>query len=150
MAQISDSPFVGAWKLVSCQAIRRGGEAMPLYGPEPIGRLYYDADGNMSVHIMRRDRGPGRSNGNASQDADAMRAAFEGYQAYFSTYEVDAEQHLIHHKVLGSLLPDWTGTTQSRSYAFEGRNRLVLGSAPNDGGRAAKTTVRLVWQRLEP
>jgi hypothetical protein len=144
----SDNPFIGAWRLISCEAVRRNGKAVPLYGPAPMGRLYYDADGNMSVHIMRRHRAPLRSNGNRTEGADEMRAAFEGYQAYFSTYVVEAERHLIHHNVIGSLFPNWTGTTQTRSYTFEGSNRLVLSSPPSSDGRSAKTLVKLVWERL--
>jgi hypothetical protein len=150
VAATSDNQFIGAWKLVSCEAVRRNGTAVPLYGPAPLGRLYYDADGNMSVHIMRRDRaqlGPTR---NAAQGADEVRAAFEGYQAYFSTYVVDTERHLIHHNVIGSLFPNWTGTTQTRSYKFDGNNRLVLSSAPSSDGPSAKTIVKLVWERLQP
>ena len=50
------NPFVGTWKLVSCNAHRRNGQVMPLYGPEPEGRLFYDGAGNMSVHIMQAGR----------------------------------------------------------------------------------------------
>jgi hypothetical protein len=143
-----DNPFVGAWELVTCEAVRRTGAAKPLYGPAPLGRLYYDAAGNMSVHIMRRDRVPIRSNGDQTEAADEVRPPFGAYQAYFSTYLVDGEHHLIHHNVIGSLFPDWTGTTQTRLYRFEGNNRLVLSSAPAGNGRAARVTVKLVWERL--
>ena len=150
MARAPNSPFVGAWKLISREVIRRTGQAVPLYGLAPVGRLYYDPNGNMSVHIMRRDREALGSNGTGQQDLDAVRTAFEGYQAYFSTYVVDDQRHLIHHNVIGSLFPDWTGTTQTRSYMFDGRNRLVLSSAPTGDGRPAKATVKLIWERLEP
>ena len=149
MAQTLPSPFVGTWKLVSCEAVGRNGGVVPLYGPSPVGRLFYDASGNMSVHIMRRDRAPLEPKRKAPGDPELFRAAFEGYQAYFSTYEVDTKQHVIHHKVLGSLYPNWIGTTQSRSYTFEGSNRLVLRSAPDGDGRPSKTVVTLVWERLE-
>ena len=148
MTGSSDNPFVGTWKLVSCEALRRNGEAVPLYGLDPLGRLYYDPNGNMSVHIMRRDRAPLRSKGSTPPDAEEARLAYEGYQAYFSTYVVDAGRHLIHHNVIGSLFTNWTGTTQTRAYRFEGSNRLVLSSPPNGDGRTAKTIVKLVWERM--
>jgi hypothetical protein len=150
MARAAGNPFVGTWKLISCEAVRCNGGAMQLYGPDPVGRLYYDSDGNMSVHIMRRDRPLLRSDGSSSQDVGEVRAAFQGYQAYFSTYVVDADRQLIHHKVLGSLFPNWIGTTQTRSYAFEGADHLVLSSVPNGSERAGRTIVKLVWERLEP
>ena len=150
MAGAADNQFIGAWELISCEAVRRNGEAVPLYGPAPVGRLYYDANGNMSVHIMRRDREPLGSNGDRQRDIEEVRSAYEGYQAYFSTYVVDAERHLIHHSVIGSLFPNWTGTTQTRSYAFEGSNRLVLSSPSSGDGDSPRTIVKLIWERLKP
>jgi translation initiation factor RLI1 len=150
VAVASNNPFVGVWRLVSCEAIRRNGGTVALYGPNPVGRLYYDAGGNMSVHIMRGDRTPRRSEGKSSTDSDEVRAAFEGYQAYFSTYVVEAERRLIHHQVVGSLYPKWTGTIQTRSYEFLGANRLVLSSAVDGNGSNSRTVVKLVWERLEP
>ncbi len=45
--------FVGTWKLISCNATRRNGQVLAIYGEEPVGRLFYDEAGNMSVHLMR-------------------------------------------------------------------------------------------------
>ena len=53
---MSSNLFVGTWKLISCNAHRRNGQVLPIYGPEPQGRLFYDAAGNMSVHIMQAGR----------------------------------------------------------------------------------------------
>ena len=53
---MSSNPFVGTWKLISCNAHRRNGKVLPIYGPCPEGRLFYDIAGNMSVHIMQAGR----------------------------------------------------------------------------------------------
>jgi hypothetical protein len=136
------------WKLVSCEAIRRNGSSVPVYGKRPVGRLYYDAAGNMSVHIMKGERsrfGTGTRNGAALAE---MSAAYEGYEAYFSTYVVDPERQVISHKVVGSLFPNWTGTVQSRYYEFEGDDRLVLSTEPIGTVPGDKPVVNLVWERL--
>ena len=143
-----ESPFAGVWKLVSCEAIRRNGTAIPIYGREPVGRLYYDENGNMSVHIMRADRQPIQGDSKFGRRDGDVRAAFEGYEAYFSTYAVDTERRTIEHRVIGSLFPNWTGTVQTRFYEFEGRDRLVLSSQPAGSEGNAKTVVKLVWERL--
>lgn len=140
--------FRGVWQLVSCDAVRAGGSIVPIYGKNPIGRLYYDGAGNMSVHIMRAGR-PGIKGGTKFRAGeDEMRVAYEGYEAYFSTCEVDPELHMIRHDVIGSLFPNWTGTTQVRYYAFEGDDRLILSTAPIGASGSGATVVTLVWERL--
>lgn len=34
-----DNPIVGVWKLISCDAIRRNGSVLPIYGKNPVGQL---------------------------------------------------------------------------------------------------------------
>ncbi len=139
--------FVGVWKLISCDAIRKDGGVLPIYGKNPIGRLYYDAVGNMSVHMMKSGRANFKDKTKFRATPSEMRAAYESYEAYFSTYEVDVADHVINHTVLGGLFPNWTGTIQARYYKFEG-NRLILSTEPIDCVSKEKTIVTLVWERL--
>jgi hypothetical protein len=76
-----------------------------------------------------------------------MRAAYESYEAYFSTYEVDEEKHIINHRVIGGIFPNWTGTIQARHYKVEG-NRLILSTNPIGYVSEEKTIVTLVWERI--
>ncbi len=140
--------FVGVWKLVSCEAVREDGARIPIYGKAPVGRLHYDADGNMSVQIMRAGRRPLPPGKRRAGDSGEIRAAFEGYQAYFSTYSVDTARRIIQHTVIGSLFPNWTGTIQTRLYEFQGPNRLVLTSELTDTTKPSRQGVQLVWERL--
>jgi Lipocalin-like domain len=145
---MQSNPFVGVWKLISCEAIRRNGSVLPIYGKNPVGRLYYDAGGNMSVHMMKSGRANFKDQTKFRAAPSEMRAAYESYEAYFSTYEVDEVNHVINHKVLGGLFPNWTGTIQSRYYKFDNQ-RLTLSTEPVDGASREKTIVTLVWERLE-
>ena len=77
-----------------------------------------------------------------------MRAAYQGYEAYFSTYLVDCEHGMINHRVLGGLFPNWTGSLQPRYYRFEGPDRLLLSTEPLDAVPTRKTIVTLTWERL--
>ena len=141
------NPFVGVWKLISCDAIRKNGSTLPIYGKNPVGRLYYDSNGNMSVHIMRAGRPSFTGDTKFRARPDEMRAAYEGYEAYFSTYAVDERGSLIHHTVIGGLFPNWTGSMQSRHYKFDG-NRLTLSTDPIGHSSKEKTVVTLVWERV--
>lgn len=142
------NPFVGTWKLISCNAHRRNGRILPIYGANPQGRLFYDTAGNMSVHIMRAERSRFREEDKFRATLEEMRAAYQGYEAYFSTYEVDWERCVIHHRVLGGLFPNWTGSVQSRFYRFEGEDQLILSTEPIDAMPVKRTIVTLTWVRL--
>jgi hypothetical protein len=145
---MSNNMLVGTWKLISCNAHRRNGQVVPIYGENPEGRLFYDAAGNMSVHLMRAGRPMFKDGYKFRATDEEMRAAYQGYEAYFSTYVVDPEKCLIHHTVLGGLFPNWTASIQSRYYRFEGPNRLTLSTEPMDSLPSRRTVVALVWERL--
>lgn len=145
---MSENPLIGYWKLISCVAVRNRGARVPLYGKHPIGRLYYDAAGNMSVHIMRAGR---RAQGHVSDLAggdELPYGALSGYQAYFATYHVDTDSGIVRHKVLGSWYPDWTGTTQIRYYELQHEDRLLLRNAPIGSGAADEALFELTWERI--
>jgi hypothetical protein len=148
VALIPSNAFVGTWRLISCDAHRRNGQVLPIYGPEPQGRLFYDAAGNMSVHIMQAGHPPFKEAHKFRATDLEMRTAYQGYEAYFSTYEVDWERCMISHRVQGGLFPNWTGTLQSRFYRFEGPDRLILSTEPFDSLPTRRTVVTLVWERL--
>jgi hypothetical protein len=102
----------------------------------------------MSVHIMRGSRRAFQGDSKLGRCDSEAREAFEGYEAYFATYAVDAERRIIEHKVIGSLFPNWTGTIQTRFYEFDGPNRLVLSTQPAGAAPRGKSLVRLTWERL--
>lgn len=145
---ISENSFAGVWKLISCDAIRRNGSVFSIYGKNPVGRLYYDAEGNMSVHIMRAGRANFQGETKFRAAPEEMRSAYESYEAYFSTYAVDEENHIINHTVIGGLFPNWTGSVQPRYYQLSG-DRLILSTAPIGTNPTNKTIVTLVWERMK-
>jgi hypothetical protein len=145
---MSPNRFVGTWKLISCNAHRRNGQVVPIYGADPEGRLFYDAAGNMSVHIMQAGRACFSTNQKFRATEQEMRAAYQGYEAYFSTYEIDCDQGVVRHRVQGGLFPNWTGSVQSRYFRFEGDKRLILSTEPIDSASSRKTVVTLTWERL--
>jgi hypothetical protein len=140
--------LVGTWRLISCNAHRRNGQVLPIYGARPEGRLFYDSIGNMSVHIMRTGRPKFKDAQKFRATMDEMRAAYQGYEAYFSTYDMDLEKSRIDHRVLGGLFPNWTGSIQCRYYRFDGPDRLILSTEPVGARPARRTIVTLIWERL--
>ncbi|HAK59112.1 MAG TPA: hypothetical protein DCO77_01845 [Nitrospiraceae bacterium] len=137
--------FVGIWRLVSSEFKQSDGEIAYPFGNDTVGMLIYDESGHMSVQFMRSERPAFVSNDLRNGTPEEIQAAFDGYVAYFGTYEVNEEDGTVTHRIRGSLFPNWVGQNQKRFFAFSG-NRLTLKTPPMP---AAGTTVTgiLVWER---
>lgn len=121
----------GSWRLVSYETLDDEGRGGRPYG-DAVGRINYDAAGNMSGQVMRPGRGA----------ADAA----GGYIAYFGTYEVDPDGTRVIHHVLGALNPAWVGGDQVRGLRFDG-DRIVLSTETRKGDRVIRHA--LTWERAE-
>ena len=121
--------LIGSWRLVSYETTDSTGRKGRPYG-EAVGRISYDANGNMTGQVMRPDR----------RDAEPSR----GYIAYFGTYEVASDGRSVVHHVQGALNPEWVGGDQVRTMRFEGE-RLILGTETRKNG--ATVTHELTWER---
>ena len=143
---MNKNPFVGTWKLITCQFRSAEGPIDSPYGPDPLGRISYDASGNMAVQILRADRPRFASDDRYNGTPEEVRAAFEGSLAYFGRYEVDADAGTVTHHVVACTFPNWIGRHQKRHYVFSG-NRLALRTPPMLMG-GAMITGELVWERI--
>jgi hypothetical protein len=86
--------LVGAWRLVSIETVRPGGEVIyPFYGKHPEGLLMYDGSGTMSVQIVSdpKPQVPTSSSreGFLTAPQTEKATAIDGYYAYFGTWTVD-------------------------------------------------------------
>ena len=117
--------LVGAWKFLSMTAKKPNGEVIHPYGEGFYGMLVYTASGHMSFLGMRRDRPRFASDDPFDGTPEEIKTAFEEFDAYCGTYEVEAEKGIVIHHVEGSRLPGWVGTDQVRHFRFSG-NRLIL------------------------
>ena len=73
----------------------------------------------------------------ASRQAIAMEptrkcAAYDGYVAYFGTYDVDESRGEVIHHVEGSLMPSYTDTEQPRPIKVDG-DELVIEPTTSEG-----------------
>lgn len=133
--------LIGNWTLVSYTTEGPDGTRGKPYG-DAVGRLSYDAYGNMSGQVMR----PGRAAVVHGESGLAdVRAAYAGYIAYFGSYEVNAARDTVVHHVEGALSPGWVGGHQVRAMRFEG-DRLILSTDVRKNGTLIRHT--LTWKRL--
>jgi hypothetical protein len=113
--------IIGAWRLESRSVRKASGEMLadPVLGKEPIGRLFYDASGNMMLQMMRQERAQAISVPSNPQDATKPRVVL-GYDAYFGTFRVNEAAGTITHHVEGSLFPEDLGKDFQRFFRIEG------------------------------
>lgn len=138
--------LVGVWKLISVEQRSEDGQVSYPLGRRVAGQLIYDEKGNLSVQCMRAERPKFASGDSRNGTPEEVRAAFEGYMAYFGTYRVDAEQGTVVHHVTGNVFPNWVGMDYVRHYRLSG-SRLTLRTPPIFmGGR--HVTGEFVWERL--
>ena len=136
---------VGVWRLVACAARSQDGDVIYPYGQQPRGRLMYAVTGQMSVQLMRADRPAFASSVRSDSTPDETKGAFEGFDAYFGTYEIREAEGVVIPHVEGSLFPNWTGTDQTRFFTIAG-DQLIL-TTPPLADRGTMFTLRLVWER---
>ncbi|MSR10720.1 MAG: hypothetical protein EXR84_02835 [Gammaproteobacteria bacterium] len=125
--------FIGDYELLSyIQFLEQGGEIDMNY----IGRLSYDAFGNMSGLGMLRDL-PERQ----QQSSERLTGGF----AYWGKVSYNLElQQVIHHVTGSPMIPAWVGGDNIRYFEFDGD--LLKLSLKNAQGRVTGT---LTWRRLQ-
>ncbi len=143
---MSANQFAGTWKLLSSEMRTSTGEVHYPLGEDCAGSLMFDATGTLSAHLMRRDR-PNFASGDIVRGTDdEIKAAYQGYVAFWAHYEVDAAKQELTYVITGSLFPNWVGHTNLRYYEFAD-DRLTFRTPPFL--MAGKEIVGvLIWQRV--
>ncbi len=139
--------LVGTWRLLSSEFRTSGGAVIYPLGENASGLCLISAEGYLSGQLMRRDRPPFAGGDPASGTPEEVRAALEGYVAYYGPFELDPEGQRLVTRVEGSLFPNWLGSEQERFYRFEG-DRMTLTTPPMALGDEEFHGV-LVWERVQ-
>ena len=139
--------FIGSWKLVSSEFRTSDGDVSYPLGKDAVGLIMYDNKGYVSAQIMRPDRPNFASSDHLKGTPAEMKSAFEGYVAYYGTYEVDEKKRTIAHHLQASLFPNWVGTIHERFYEFFS-NRLTLTTPPMPMG-GKEVVGLLIWERAD-
>jgi hypothetical protein len=136
---------VGRWKLISAKAENSNGDITYPYGEDAFGILMYDTNGYMYALLMRHGRSKFVSGDPFGGTSEELKEAFEGFEAYCGTYELDIENGEVTHHVEGARFPNWEGTDQKRFFELSD-DRLVIKSAPIPA-LGTEWVVSLVWDR---
>ena len=121
--------LLGTWNLVSVIARGEEGEEQLPFGERPCGQLLYAPDGHMSLVLMRQGRLRFEGGDPLAGTDEEIRQAFEGFEAYAGTFQVDREDGTLVHYAQVCRFPNWEGGTQFRFFDLTS-DELVLTSPP--------------------
>lgn len=137
--------FAGTWKLISSEMRTSDGKILYPLGEDCVGRIIFDAEGNFSAQLMRPGR-PEFASGDLLRGTDEeIRAAYQGYVAFWSKIELDEDNRQFTYEVEGSLFPNWIGHSNLRYYEFEG-DRVTF-KTPAFLMAGQELTGVLIWER---
>ncbi len=140
--------FAGVWRLISSEFRMSDGKVIYPLGEDALGQVIFSESGYMSAQLMRQAR-PGFASGDqASGTAEEIKAAFQGYVAYYGPCRIDVSEKTLITDVEGSLYPNWVGSKQVRFYELSDQ-RLILKTPPIPFGEGELTGV-LTWERVYP
>ena len=129
-ASDEEHALVGTWRVVEFADLDKDGKWVYWFGEHPRGYFVYDATGHVHIQIMKvpplTPFPEANSDDGKPPTPEHALAAYNAYVAYFGTYTVDIEKHVVTHHVEGSLSPDYTDTDQPRPFKLKG-DRLEIG-----------------------
>jgi hypothetical protein len=138
--------LIGTWRLRSWKNLSSDGSAVDPLGEKPVGYIFYNHDGYMSVEIMAEHRAP-------YHDADVFGGtpherseAIATYLSYSGPFEVIPEQDTVIHHIEVCSYPNWIGNAQVR-YANLNGDVLVLSTKPMIF-QGVERRAELVWDRV--
>ncbi|MDD5223093.1 MAG: lipocalin-like domain-containing protein [bacterium] len=137
--------ILGCWRLVSYEFKGPAGPVPHPWGKDPVGIAIIDKSGYMSVQIMRRDR---PLLAGKTSTPETIKAAFQGYTAYFGPYQANEKDGTFTTRVEGAVIPDWVGGEQFR-YAEVSDTQIVFRTPPIRMGKI-EAVGRLVWEKISP
>jgi hypothetical protein len=145
--EMNRQDILGPWKLISMEATNHEGDVFYPFGETPSGMIMYDSSGYMSYTAMRSGRPKFVSGDLAGGTPEEIKAAFDGFDAYCGTYELNLEGGIITHYVETSKFPNWEGSEQVRFFQVSG-TRLRIDTPPIEV-RGTEWVIQVTFARPE-
>ena len=129
--------LVGAWTLVSIDAIAPDGTKQHPYGANPKGILILDTSGQYALEtgIPDRPKFKATSNVRSAATAEEWAVAARGFSANFGTWSVNEADKTLIRKYEIALIPNNDGMELKASVSLTG-DELKLTVTPAAGGRS--------------
>jgi len=130
MSDTIKKALVGKWTMISSEGKTHAGKTFHPFGDNPKGCIIYTKDGYMSAHLMRPDRPQLPVDTFREITPDKFFESIKGYFSYFGTYTIQKSENIITHHVEGAMHPNWVGSTQVRTYKFDGDLLILQADLP--------------------
>jgi hypothetical protein len=114
-------------------------------GENPIGYIFYNHDGYMSVEIMAAHRAPYRDPDAFGGTSEERSEAISTYLSYSGPYEVLPDKDSVIHHIEVCSYPNWIGNAQVR-FAKLHDDLLELSTKPMTF-QGVERRAELVWER---
>ena len=138
--------LVGTWRLRTWKSLGSDGSAVDPLGAQPLGYIFYNRDGHMSVEIMAANRSPYRDSDVFGGTPEERSEAIGTYLSYSGPYEVLPDQETVIHHIEVCSYPNWIGNAQVRFAKLDG-DLLTLSTKPMTF-QGVERKAELVWQRV--
>ena len=132
--------LLGTWELVSFWWRLPDGHTAEPWGVHPVGRITYDANGNVTALLMHESRNEA---GGQSSPAEIQ----TDFSAYFGSYTVDIEGGVITHHVAGSLSAVHASGDIRRNFELKDGVLNLSFIRPREG---VPIVYNLAWTRISP
>jgi hypothetical protein len=143
---VKSEELIGTWRLRSWRNVGSDGSAVDSLGDSPVGYIFYNEDGFMSVEIMAADRSPYDEADVFGGTAGERGEAISTYLSYCGPFQVLSDQDTVIHHIEVCSYPNWIGNAQVRFAKLEG-DVLTLSTKPMVL-RGVERTAELVWERV--
>jgi Lipocalin-like domain len=138
--------LVATWRLRSWKNVGSDGSAVDALGENPVGYIFYNRDGFMSVEIMAARRAPYQVPDTFGGTAQERSEAISTYLSYSGPFEVLSDQEAVIHHIEVSSYPNWIGNAQVRFAKLDG-DLLTLSTKPMTF-HGVQRRAELVWERV--
>ena len=138
--------LIGTWRLRSWKNIGSDGSEVQPVGEAPIGYIFYNHDGYMSVEIMAAHRAPYHIADPFGGTPEERAEAISTYLSYSGPFEVLADRDTVIHHIEVCSFPNWIGNAQVRFADLDG-DLLTLSTKPMTF-QGVERTAHLVWERV--
>jgi hypothetical protein len=121
--------LIGTWRLRLWQNTGSDGSSVDPLGERPVGYIFYNHDGFMSVEIMAAGRMPYHVSDTFGGTPNERSEAISTYLSYSGPFEVLADQDAVIHHIEVCSYPNWIGNAQVRFARLAG-DLLTLATKP--------------------
>jgi Lipocalin-like domain len=143
---VTAEDLVGTWRLRSWKNIGSDGTAVDALGEKPVGYIFYNRDGFVSVEIMAAQRAPYQVPDAFGGTAEERSEAISTYLSYTGPFELLPDRDTVIHHIEVCSYPNWIGNAQVRFAKLEG-DLLVLSTKPMVF-QGVTRSAELVWERV--